>query len=91
MSQLGHSLHWIIHAFAEVNVNAKIFMAKWGVKDCFWRLDGQDGEEWIFAYIFPQPPSELVCIVVPTSLQMGWVESPSYFCATTETSRDIAT
>jgi hypothetical protein len=30
-------------------------------------------------------------IVVPTSLQMGWVESPPYFCAATETARDIAT
>ncbi len=30
-------------------------------------------------------------IVVPTSIQIGWVESPPYFCAATETSRDIAT
>ncbi len=30
-------------------------------------------------------------IVVPTSLQMGWFESPPYFCAATETNRDIAT
>ncbi len=29
-------------------------------------------------------------IVVPMSLQMGWVESPPYFCAATETSRNIA-
>ena len=29
-------------------------------------------------------------IVVPTSLKMGWVESPPYFCAATETARDIA-
>jgi hypothetical protein len=91
MSQLGHSLHWIILAFAEVNDNAKIFMAKWGVKDCFWRLDGQDGEEWNFAYVLLQPPPEPVCIVVPTSLQMGWVESPPYICAATEMSRVIAT
>ena len=35
--------------------------------------------------------SEPTRLVVPTSLQMGWVESPPYFCAATETSRDIAT
>ena len=29
-------------------------------------------------------------LVVPTSLQMGWVESPPYFCAASETARDIA-
>jgi hypothetical protein len=90
ISQLGHSLQWIIHAFAEVEDN-ELFMAKWNIKDGFWRLDGQDGEEWNFAYVLPQPPLEPVQIVVPTSLQMGWVESPPYFCAATETSRDIAT
>ena len=30
-------------------------------------------------------------LIVPTSLQMGWVESPPFFCAATETVRDIAT
>ena len=29
-------------------------------------------------------------LVVPTSLQMGWVESPAYFCAASETGRDVA-
>ena len=28
-------------------------------------------------------------IVVHTSLQMGWCESPPYFCAATETARDV--
>jgi hypothetical protein len=31
-----------------------------------------------------------ITLVVPTLLQMGWVESPPYFCAATETARDIA-
>ncbi len=26
----------------------------------------------------------------PSSLQMGWVESPSFFCAASETARDVA-
>jgi hypothetical protein len=38
-----------------VEDNAKIFMAKWDIKDGFWRLDGQDSEEWNFAYVLPQP------------------------------------
>ncbi len=57
ISQLGHSLQRIIHAFAEVDDDAKSFMTKWDVKDGFWRLDGQDGEEWNFAYVLPQPLS----------------------------------
>jgi hypothetical protein len=65
-------------------------MAKWDIKDGFWRLDVQVGDEWNFAYVLPQAPREPVKIVVPSSLQMGWVESHPYFCAATETSRDIA-
>ena len=29
-------------------------------------------------------------LVVPTNLQMGWIESPLYFCATSETTIDVA-
>ena len=33
---------------------------------------------------------EDVEIVVPRALQMGWTESPPFFCAGTETARDVA-
>jgi hypothetical protein len=82
LDQLGQALSRIIHAFAKADENAKIFMAKWDIKDGFWRMDCEEGEEYNFAYV-------LLHLVVPTSLQMGWVESPPYFCAATETARDI--
>ena len=66
-------------------------MAKWDIKDGFWRMDCAAGEEWNFAYVLPQEEGQPTTLVVPTSLQMGWVESPPYFCAATETSRDIST
>jgi hypothetical protein len=90
INQLGHSLQQIIHAFTEADKNNQIFMAKWDIKDGFWRLDTQAGDKWNFTYVLPQAPGEPVKIVVPSSLQMGWVESPPYFCAATETSHDIA-
>ena len=31
-----------------------------------------------------------ITLVVPTSLQMGWIESPPYFCTASETGRDVA-
>ncbi len=31
-----------------------------------------------------------ITLVIPTSLQMGWVESSPYFCAAMETAREIA-
>ena len=64
--------------------------AKLDIKDGFWRLDCQEGAEWNFAYVLPQAEGEPVRLVVPTSLQMGWIESPPYFCAASETGRDVA-
>jgi hypothetical protein len=66
-------------------------MAKWDIKDGFWQMDCTAGEEWNFAYVLPQEDGKPVTLVVPTSLQMGWVESPPYFCTATETSRDVTT
>jgi hypothetical protein len=66
-------------------------MAKWDIKDGFWRMDCRTGEEWNFLYVLPQPEGTPVMIIVPTSLQMGWVELPPSLCAATETARDIAT
>ena len=90
IDQLGHSLQRVIHAFAEADEDAKIFMAKYDIKDGFSRLDCQEGEEWNFCYVLPQEPGKPVVLVKPTSLQMGWVESPPYFCAASETARDVA-
>ena len=40
--------------------------------------------------MLPQPPGKTPLLVVPTSLQMGWIESPPYFCAASEIGRDVA-
>jgi hypothetical protein len=51
-------------------------MAKWDTKDGFWRLKCEEGEQWNFSYVLPQPEGCPFKLVIPTSLQMGWVESP---------------
>jgi hypothetical protein len=61
----------IIHAFAEADPNAKVFMAKWDIKDGFWHMDCKEGEEWNFAYVLPQPEGEPIKLVIPTLLQNG--------------------
>ena len=53
-------------------------------------MDCEQGEEWNFAYVLPQEEGQLVKLVIPTSLQMGWIESPPYFCAASETARGVA-
>ena len=66
------------------------FMKKWDIKDDLWRLKCVLGEEWNFAYVLPQENGEQVMLVVPTSIQMGWIKSSPYFCAAYETERDVA-
>ena len=61
-----------------------------GYKRRFWRLDCAAGEEWNFTYVLPNPTEPSTKLVVPNSLQMGWFESPPYFCVALETGRDIA-
>ncbi len=90
IDQLGHCLKRVIHVFAEVEDDAVILMAKWDIQDGFWRLNCRQGGEWNFSYALPQPDDEPTRLVVPTSLQMGWVESPPYFCAAPETAPDVA-
>ena len=83
IDQIGHVLPRIIHAFATAEDDAKIFMAKWDIKEA--------GEEWNFSYVLPSTfGTEDVALVIPTSLQMGWIESPPYFCVASETARDVA-
>ena len=91
IDQIGECLSRIIHAFAEADDDAKIFMAKWDIKDGFWRIDCAAGEEWNFAYVLPQEEGQPTTLVGPTSLQMGWVKSPPYLCPATETSHEIST
>jgi hypothetical protein len=45
IDQLGHSLAWMINTFAEAKDDKKIVMAKWDVKDGFWRMDCPEGEQ----------------------------------------------
>jgi hypothetical protein len=90
IDQMGHVLSRLIHAMADAGPEDKVFMAKFDIKDGFWRLNCKTGEEWKFSYVLPQDEGEPVRLVVPSSLQMGWVESPPNFCAASETARDVA-
>jgi hypothetical protein len=46
IDQIGECLSRIIHAFAEAEEDAKVFMAKWDIKDGFWCMDCREGKEW---------------------------------------------
>jgi hypothetical protein len=45
---------------------------------------------WNFAYVLPKlDPNEETILVIPSSLQMGWTDSLAFFCAASETARDV--
>jgi hypothetical protein len=71
INQIGKCLSRLIHAFAAADNDAKIFMAKWDIKDRLWQMDCAAGERWNFAYVLPQEEGKPITLVVPTSLQMG--------------------
>jgi hypothetical protein len=52
----------------------QILYGKMDIKNGFWKMDCENGKEWNFVYVLPQEEGKPVQIVVPMSLQMGWVE-----------------
>jgi hypothetical protein len=94
MSELGSALKRIIATLADGQSKKKKFIySKLDIKDGFWRLIVNEADAWNFCYVIPDIADsdhlDNIKIVVPNSLQMGWTESPPFFCAASETARDI--
>ena len=95
MDQLGITVKRIISTMAKYKNDDQPFMfTKLDIKDGFWRMAVSDEEAWNFCYVLPSTSNQQtdiddIDIVVPNSLQMGWCESPPFFCSGTETARDV--
>ena len=94
MDQLGSALKRIIAALADAQASDRTFIfSKLDIKDGFWRMVVSQEDAWNFCYVIPNedPNASLddTRIVVPNALQMGWCESPPFFCAASETARDV--
>jgi hypothetical protein len=90
VKELGNVLPRLLHFMNSVPAEEHIHFSKMDLADGYWRMIVEPESEWNFAYVMPQKPGEPIRLVIPSALQMGWNESPAYFCATTETARDIA-
>jgi hypothetical protein len=92
MEQLGKVLPRIIYALATWDEDdGPVLLVKLDLKDGFWRLSVPEDDEQNFCYVLPKlEDSEETMMVVPSALQMGWTSSPPFFCAATETGRDVA-
>jgi hypothetical protein len=87
--EIGKVLPRLFHFMASTPADQEIRLSKVDLSDGFWRLLVEPDQKWNFCYVMPDPPGARVRIVIPSALQMGWAESPAYFCAATETGRDI--
>jgi hypothetical protein len=92
MAELGNVLPRLIYAVTTASDGrSPILFSKLDVKDGYWRMVVPEDDEWHFAYVLPKEhPDEPTRLVIPSSLQMGWCDSPSFFCAASETARDVA-
>jgi hypothetical protein len=87
--EIGQVLPRLFQFMATTPEDQEIRLSKVDLSDGFWRLIVEPEQKWNFCYVMPDPPGARVRIVVPSALQMGWAESPAYFCTATETGRDV--
>ena len=95
MGPLGSCFRRLVATMADnYDQETPFYFAKLDVKDGFWRMVVAEDDAWNFAYVLPSTnPSQTDImeteLVVPAALQMGWCESPPFFCTASETARDV--
>jgi hypothetical protein len=78
----------VLQLVDDANEDDVVLFSKIDLSDGLWRMIVEEGQQWSFAYVMPDPPGSPIRIIIPSQLQMGWAESPAYFCAATKTGRD---
>jgi hypothetical protein len=87
---LGSARPAILKFMFETDCEWEIDWQKVDLSDGFWRMIVAHGEEYNFVFQMPRRPGDTVThFVVPGALQMGWKNSPAYFCGATETVREL--
>jgi hypothetical protein len=89
VKEIGKVLPWLLQYMHDTPPGLHILFSKLDISDGFWRLIVQLADSFNFAYVLPQPDGEPIRIVVPSAVQMGWVESPPLFCTVTESARGL--
>jgi hypothetical protein len=87
--KIGKVLPRLLTYMRDTPAGLHILMSKLDISDGFWRLILPDADCFNFAYVLPQRDGKPCRIVVPLAVQMGWVKSPSLFCAVTESVRNL--
>jgi hypothetical protein len=92
VKRLGNTMSAALLFQLECPCHWEVLWSKIDLSDGFWRMIVRAGQEYNFVYEMPKHPSHPGdWFVVPSALQMGWTNSPAYFCATTEATQQIVT
>ena len=87
---LGSARPAILKFMFETNCEHEIDWQKVDLSDGFWRMIVERGQDYNFVFQMPARVDEVeTFFVVPAALQMGWKNSPAYFCGATETVREL--
>jgi hypothetical protein len=90
--QFGKALHRVLqHIVAADPRYGPVHMSKIDmIADGFYRAWLRTADIPKLGVVLPTTPSQPAVIAFPLTLPMGWVESPPYFTALTETVCDLA-
>jgi hypothetical protein len=83
VKELGNVLKRMLQFMHEVPAEEEIHFAKVDLADGYWRMIVEESSRYNFTYVLPGPPDVPIQLVILSALQMGWEESPAYFCAAT--------
>ena len=90
VQKLGQAIPALLRFMFETDCEWEIWWQKIDLSDGFWRMVVEAGAEKNF--VFQMPPREgdtTRYYVIPSSLQMGWKNSPAYFCTATDLTRKL--
>ena len=89
VKEISNVFHRLLKFICSVCTDYICMLSKIELLGGFWRILVELHFKWNSAYMMSNPPGRPILLVVPSVLQMGWVESPAYFWAATETGRDL--
>jgi hypothetical protein len=88
---LGPALPSILKFMFDTDCTWEIDWQKIDLSDGFWRMIICTGAEHNFAFQMPTRATDTdTFFVVPSSLQMGWKNSPTYFCIAMQTTENLS-
>jgi hypothetical protein len=89
--QFGHTLYRILQLLQRADTRrGTAYLAKIDVADAFMRIPLFAPHIAVLGALLPTYAGEEQLVAFPMILPMGWIESPQYLCAVTETIADMA-